>query len=78
MDQLPEAGCGRIVLQHRAASLDLIMQARAMRRQWLVAACARRSAQVACLVRELVARAGPERRRRPATSEGVPHFGRPA
>ena len=67
---------GTNVLQHRATSLDLILQARAMRRQWLVALCARLAAKLGWRATKFIAQA--DRTRRPAVPDGVRLFGRPA
>jgi hypothetical protein len=67
MNQLSESSRGEFVPQRHPTGLDLILQARALRHQWLVAAFARLSAKLAWLVSELVVRARPGlERRRPA------------
>jgi len=60
MNQLSEGSRGQVVPRQRPTSLDLILQARALRHQWFVSALARLSAQLARLVPELAAR-GPIR-----------------
>jgi hypothetical protein len=60
MNHLTNSRPGRPVPRQRPTSLDLILQARALRHQWFVSALARLSAQLARLVPELAAR-GPIR-----------------
>jgi hypothetical protein len=70
-----EGGPGEIGPRERPTSVDLMLQARAMRHQWLVAALGRRSAKLARLVPELVARA---RLQPPAAPKRLRFSGRPA
>jgi hypothetical protein len=78
MNHLSEGSRGEIVPQHCPTGLDLILQARAMRHQWFVAAFARLSTKVARLGFGLVARARPSQTRRPAVPERLRFSGRVA
>jgi hypothetical protein len=74
MNQLSEGSRGGTVPSHR--SLDLILQARALRYQWLAAAPARLSARLTRL--RLAARARPGWMPRPAAHAARPLADRPA
>jgi len=77
MSHLSQGGRGEIVPPHHPTSLDLILQARAMRHQWLVSALARLSAKLARLGCGLVARARPSQTRQPVVPERLRFSGRP-
>ena len=78
MSHLSEGSRGEIVPQHRPTSVDLILQARAMRHQWFVSACARLGAKLARLGFGLVARLQANRIKRPAVPERLRLSGRVA
>jgi hypothetical protein len=74
MSQLSKAGRDEMAPRHRPTSLDLILQARAMRYRCLASACAR----LAGLAAARVARGWQTRTRQPAAPERVQWSSRPA
>jgi len=73
-----QSGRGEIVPQRRPTSLDLILQARAMRSQWFVSAFARLRARFARRAAALVARPQPGLTQEPAGSASLRFAGRPS
>ena len=69
MNQLSKGSRTRIGPQQRPTGLDLILQARALRHQWLASALARLSAKLARLGSGLAGRAHPGRMPQPAVPE---------
>lgn len=77
MIHVSESRRGQPATRHRPTGVDLILIARAMCREWLLAACARLSAKVARLVLKLVAQARPGRMPMPASPGRLRLSGRP-
>jgi len=78
MNQLPEGSRGQLAPRQRPTSLDLILQARALRRRWFASALARLGARLARLGPALTARAQPGRMPRPAAHAAGRLADRPA
>jgi hypothetical protein len=78
MNQLSEGSRGQVVPRQRPTSLDLILQARAMRNQWFASAFARLAAKLCRLGAGLVAQARPGRMPGPAVPEARRLADRPA
>jgi hypothetical protein len=77
MNQLPKGSRGATVPPQRPTSVDLILQARAMRHRWFVSAFARLAAKAARFAPELVTAAWPGRTLQPAAPERLRFSGRP-